>query len=151
MWCCLQYFLKNCWSSLLPKFKKAYIWSHLMVTWFMMKPIMHLCIKDSNPLKLIFSEPSITLLNLISYFKNHLLRIGKSNHHSFNIWVLITSCHEPYSSLSQLANKFSVSKVDCDGKSLSSAKKSWRFHYFFFNQQCTMYLLKSLFFWTNYS
>ena len=53
-------------------------------------------------LKLIFSEPNITLLNLISHFKNHLLGIGKWIHHSFNIQMemLIISCHEPYSSLS---------------------------------------------------
>ena len=48
------------------------------------------------PSKLIFSEPNITLLNLISHFKNHLLAIDKSNHHSFNIRMLIISCCELY-------------------------------------------------------
>ena len=78
----------------------SYKESHLMVIWFMMKPIMHLCIKDLESVEINISEPNITLLNLISHFKNHLLGIGKSSHHSFNIRMLIISCHEPYSSLS---------------------------------------------------
>ena len=98
-----------------------------------------------NPLKLIFSEPNVTLLNLISYFKNHLLRIRKPSHHSFNIRMLIILCHEPYLSLSfwlfgecpfyekwLLANKFSVSKVGCDGNTLLSAKKELKNSLFFF-------------------
>ena len=98
-----------------------------------------------NPLKLIFSEPNVTLLNLISYFKNHLLGICKSSHHSFNIPMLSIPCHEPYSSLSfwlfgecpflekwQLANKFSDSKVGCDGNTLLPAKKELKNSLFFF-------------------
>ena len=98
-----------------------------------------------NPLKLIFSEPNVTLLNLISYFKNHLLGICKSSNQSFNIPMLIIPCHEPYSSLSfwlfgecpflekwQLANKFSDSKVGCDGNTLLPAKKELKNSPFFF-------------------
>ena len=67
----------------------------------MMKPVMHLCIKDLQAvLKLIFSEPNIMLLNLISHFKNHILEIGKSSQRSFNIGIMIISCHEPCSNLS---------------------------------------------------
>ena len=66
----------------------------------MIKPIMHLCIKDLESVEIKISEPNITSLNLISHFKNHLLEIGKLSHHSFNIRMLIISCHEPYSSLS---------------------------------------------------
>ena len=110
-----------------------------------------------NPLKLIFSEPNVTLLNLISYFKNHLLGICKSSHHSFNIPMLIISCHEPYSSLSfwlfgecpflekwQLANKFSDSKVGCDGNTLLPAKKELKNSLFFFFFKSKMYFLKTL-------
>ena len=127
-----------------------------MVTWFMMKPIMHLCIKDLESVEINVSEPNITLLNLISHFYNHLLGMGKSSHHSFNIRMLIISCHEPYPNLSfwlfgectfqkklQLANKFSVSKVDFAGNTLLPEKKELKFSLFFFNQQCT-YLLKTL-------
>ena len=66
----------------------------------MMKPIMHLRIKDLESVEINIFEPKITLLNLISHFKNHLLEIGRSSHHSFNIQMLIISCHEPYFSLS---------------------------------------------------
>ena len=91
------------------------------------------------PLKLIFSESNITLLNLISPFKNHLLGIGKLSHHSFNMQMLIISCHEPFSNYlenvllgkRQLANKFSASKVDCDGNTLLSAKIELKFSLFF--------------------
>ena len=61
---------------------------------------MHLCMKDLESIEINISEPNIMLLNLTSNFKNHLLGIGKSSHHSFNIRMLIISCHEPYSSLS---------------------------------------------------
>ena len=37
----------------------------------------------------------------------------------------------------QLANKFSASKVDCDGKTLLSGKEIEVFTIFFKNQQCT--------------
>ena len=96
--------------------------------------------KICNLLKLIFSEPNITLLNLISHFKNHLLEIGKSSHHSFNMRMLIVSCHELYSSprfwlfgecpFWKNDNKFSVSKVDCDGNTLFSAKKELKISLF---------------------
>ena len=66
----------------------------------MMKPIIHLCIKDLEFVEINVSEPNITLLNLISHFKNHLLGIGKSSHNSFNIQMLIISCRELYLSLS---------------------------------------------------
>ena len=56
-----------------------------MVIWFMMKPILHLCIKDLESVEINISEPNITLLNLISHFKNHHLGIGKSSHRRFNI------------------------------------------------------------------
>ena len=65
----------------------------------MMKPIMYLRIKDLESVESTFSEPNMTLLNLISHL-NHLLGIGKLSHHSFNIRILIISCHEPYLSLS---------------------------------------------------
>ena len=65
----------------------------------MMKPIMHLCIKNLEFAEINISEPNISLLNLISHFKNHLLGIGKSSHYSFNIGMLII-CNEPYSNLS---------------------------------------------------
>ena len=52
----------------------------------MMKPIMHLCINDLVSVEINISEPNITLLNLISHFENHLLGIGKSIHHSLNIY-----------------------------------------------------------------
>ena len=51
----------------------------------MMKPILHLCIKDLESVEINISEPNITLLNLISHFKNHHLGIGKSSHRRFNI------------------------------------------------------------------
>ena len=38
----------------------------------MMKSIIHLCIKDLDPLKLVFTEPNITFLSL---------GIHKSSHH----------------------------------------------------------------------
>ena len=53
-----------------------------------------------KPIEINISEPNIMLLKLTSNLKNHLLGIGKSSHHSFNIRMLIISCHEPYSSLS---------------------------------------------------
>ena len=37
----------------------------------------------------------------------------------------------------QLTNKFSLSKVDCDGKTLLSAKKELKISLLFLNQQCT--------------
>ena len=95
-----------------------------MVIWFMMKPIMHLCIKICNPLKLIFSEPNITLLNLMSHFKNYILAIGKSSHHSFNMPMLIISYYEPYSSLSfWLFEKSHFSKL---ANNPPGIKTSWR-------------------------
>ena len=38
----------------------------------------------------------------------------------------------------QLANKFSASKVECDGNTLLSAKKELKFSLFKKNQQCTV-------------
>ena len=37
----------------------------------------------------------------------------------------------------ELANKFSVRKVDCDGNTLLSTKKELNNSLFFLNQQCT--------------
>ena len=45
-------------------------------------------------------------------------------------------CRMPFLEKWQLANEFSVSKVNRDANKLLSAKKSWRFHYSLKNQQC---------------
>ena len=95
-----------------------------------------------STLKLIFFEPNVTLLNLISHFKIHLLGIGKSNHHNFNIRMLIISCHEPYSSLSfwlfgecpfwknnNWLTNFQLVKLIVMIIHLCPKKKSWRFHF----------------------
>ena len=87
------------------------------------------------PSKLIFSEPNITLLNLISHFKNHLLGIGKSNHHSFNIRMLIILCHEVYDNylINFLLGKSIVTVIHF-------RKKRIEVFTFFLkkNQQCTL-------------
>ena len=113
-----------------------------MVIWFMMKPVMHLCIKICNPLKLMFSEPNITLLNLISHFKNHLLEIGKSSHqfqHTNADHIMSWALLEPefliiwrmsFLEKLQLANRFSASKVDCDGNTLLTAKQELKISLF---------------------
>ena len=112
-----------------------------MVIWFMMKPMMHLCIKDLDPLKLIFTKRNVIWLKLIFRFKN----ISRHWHielpQSFNIRMLIKSWPWAFHSgfliiwrMSflekwQLANTFSVTKVNCDGNTLLSAKKDLRFHH----------------------
>ena len=127
-----------------------------MVIWFIMKPIVHLCMKDLESIEINISEPNIMLLNLTSNFKNHLLGIGKSSHHSFNIRMLIISCHEPYSSLSfwlfgeypfwkndnKLTNSLLVDSI-VTVIPFFPQKKCWRFN--FFKNESTMYLLKTLF------
>ena len=75
--------------------------------------------------------------------------IGKSSHHSFNISILIISCHEPYSSLStrndnKLTN-FLLVKSTVIVKHFYPQKRVEDVT-IFLNQQCTMYLLKSLLF-----
>ena len=125
-----------------------------MVMWFMMKPMMHLWIW--NPLKLIFSEPKITLLNSISHFKNHIFGIRKLSNHNFHIpiwsyramstlfeseFLIIWTMY--FLEKWQLANKFFASKVNCDGNTLLSAKKELKNSFFFLNQPCTCYKVRS--------
>ena len=115
-----------------------YNWSNLMAIWFMMKPIMHLCIEDlesvwNNPL--IFTKPSITLLNLISHLNRvtTVLTYECWSYHALGlaqVWVsdylenvLFEKMTISYWSL--------FSKGNCDSNIILSAKKSWRFHYFF--------------------
>ena len=60
----------------------------------------------------------------MSHFKNYILAIGKSSHHSFNMPMLIISYYEPYSSLSfWLFEKSHFSKL---ANNPPGIKTSWR-------------------------
>ena len=107
-----------------------------MFIWFMIKPIMHLCIKDL--IKKCFKISSRLQIESPKDFKIQMLIISWP-------WALFGSefliiwkmC---FTEKLQLANEFSVSKANCDSNTLCSAKK-----------KSAMHLLKTLLLQSNYS
>ena len=126
-----------------------------MVPWFMMKPIMYLCIKDLESVEINIYWTLHHVSELNTGFKTISRDWQIESPQSCNLQMLIISW--PWALLEygfpiiwrmsffkklQLANEFSVSKVNCDGNTLFFTQKSWITHYFF--KKSTLYLLKTM-------